>query len=509
MNQYLYISVDLKKLESFQYPQCPFPIYRDESAAAIVLGNLYDAHCNRLTPFDVCSLYKKHAEKLESMLDGVYTVILLDFCKRKIYVFQDFFGGNQYIYLYAEKNRLVISNSLKQIITSNKRRWALNSRAAHSFIKHGYCVGKDTLVQGIVKIPGGKYLDVDAAKGSLSFRSYPSAAVTSVQTSAESYDKLFEKICLSSAPNPPVTTLSRGYDSNFILHQLEKLRPQRIDSFCIGSNSESSEIPDTKKICQHYGNIHLHTQLVDGNIINALPEIMCILDFSLYECGIFLQYALNKFLHENHVRRIMLGECADQLLNYNTYHPLHQRLSQLYHFAKNHANPFHPFTYSKPYSFSYDFGAYVIIKKNGILANHFGIEPEYPYVRKAYINFARSVVQSGFQNKRFHKQAVSSLLPDAVSSILKKLPGTTDQSILFTGDISFEHIKSIAAHSKYYRVHSFDHVNTEIDYHLRILCLELFRIMYLENPEQYLHDHQCPYELKQFFPLLIGSSSAS
>ena len=499
----LFFIFDPKDPSQSRCGQRPQAYHEDGQVTVAILGHLYDREHRRLDARQVGQLYAQQGEAVTRSFEGVHTVLIADLRRGQVLVFRDGYGSNQQIFFYDDGARIAISNSMKRILAMKDGGWETDPRGARSFLARGYCLGSDTLIRQIRKIPGKRYLKLSASGKRIDLRKYPKEPAYTGPVSDEAYDRLFGQIVTACTKEDTAATISKGYDSNFILYQLQKSAPASVDCYCIGGKAGANEIPDAEKIAAHYGNVRLHTRYVDGDTLEHLPQIMYALDFSLYECGIFLQYTLCSLLRDHGVEHILLGECADQVLNYCSYHPAYQLWRGFCYRAKRTVLTALKGIRFGPFRPAYEMGADLIIKKNGILANYFGIRPEYRYLHKDYIAYARRVVIPGKENKRYHKEAVSRLLPDPVAAVLKKMPGTTDGKDLFTGRITMEKVRQLCKTSPYYKDLRFAAHNDQTDYLMKVLCLELLRIMYLEQPQKYLAETWPGDKLTDIFPELV------
>ena len=320
----------------------------------------------------------------------------------------------------------------------------------------------------------------------------------------ELYDNIFRKICTSNINNKDNISiaLSSGYDTNYILYTLNNSN-FKIDAFSVGGSIGRNEVPDAKKIASMYKNVKFYSKLVNEETLNCYPEIVWILEGAVYESGIFLQYELAKMLNQNNKENIVLGECADQVLNYDFYHPLLEKIKKIkFCFPREIKKKFKGLNY-KPYKNTYDMASYKIIKKSGIIMNYFYVNPEYPYTRKKFIEISKKVSIKGDKQKKYHKEVINLLLPKAITSILKKIGGATELKTLFVGDISIDNIKEVSKKSKFYKYKKFDDIFYEIDYYMKILYLELFEKIFLENNQRYISKKINDLKLDFFYPELI------
>ena len=499
MNNTVSLEFNLSKFDSINVLYGEDKVYHKGDIAVVVLSNLYNRNHERLSCEDVVDLYLKHGEDINSQFEGVYTVFIADFKNKKIYVFQDFFGSDCSVYYYVNKDKLIISDNLKSIIRSENKQWYMNRRTVKQFILRGYCANEETLVSGVYKIPGQKYLVVDATSKAIKLKKYKKEVNSKHNVTTQMYDSVVERQCRACYHEGIATTVSSGYDSNYILYNLNKFSDERKIGFCIGGTTGRNEIPDAQIICDFYGNVDLRTKLVNGSSFDKLPEIVYALEGAVYESGIFLQYELANLVKDNGVDDIILGECADQVLNFEMYHPVHRAISIVKYNLKMLPGRIFKGLHYRPYRTVYDMASYIVIKKSGLLMNYYGINTEYPYMRKEFMKTAQNAVAIGERKKECHKRVIKEVLPEEVTKILDKKPGATELKDLFIGDITLEDIKVLCEKSEFYKPMKFKDQYYGIDNYLKILYLELFKKMFILENEKYLTETYGGYELKEMF----------
>ena len=74
---------------------------------------------------------------------------------------------------------------------------------------------------------------------------------------------------------------------------------------------------------------------------------------------------------------------------------------------------------------------------------------------------------------------------------------------MLVGDISIDNIKEVCKKSKFYKYKKFDDIFYEIDYYMKILYLELFEKIFLENNQKYISKKINDLKLDFFYPELI------
>ncbi len=475
-------------------------LFKKGALTVVTIGNVYGSEHTRIDESAVCELYEKYGCKLNYHLDGTYTLFIADAKAKKAYVFQDFFGASQALYFHRDGDKIIISNKLKSIMNTVNKEWKLNYKTAKEFLLRGYNYDSSTLVEGINKIPGKKCLVIDADKKTVKVKKHTRRKAQKREVTEAYYDEVVERQCVTCAHEDLYTTLSSGYDSNYILHNLNKNFERDITTFCIGGTIGRNEIPDAIAVKEGYGDkVKLNTKLVDGSSLNKFPEIVYALEGAIYESGVFLQYELAKLVSSCGCKSIMLGECADQVLNFEMYHPFGGFKNQMKYTLDRLPGRIFKKIYFKPYKLVYEMASCIVIKKNGIMMNYFGVSPEYPYMRKEFVDTCENAVKIGEKSKEYHKKVINNLLPEFVTNVLKKVGGATELKTLFIGDITLDDIKKVSEKSEFYIAKEFDDKFYAIDYHMKIVYLELFKKIFIEERDKYLTDSFGDYELKHFF----------
>lgn len=496
MNNDLYIIID----KNIDYSKQSNKVLDDKNIFITKIGTIYDLNNKVLNLKDIKDLYNKYKNKINNYIDGLYSLIIYDKNINKLYVYKDYFGSNHNIYYYKNNNKIIISNKLKSIIKNNKNNWKFNKNSIKDFLFYGYIPNKNTLVKDIYKIPGKRNLEINLINNKIKLIK-SKLIIKRIKVDKNLYDKTVSEVCYSYLDNYPKNidiTISGGYDTNYILYHLRNKTNKKINAYCIGGTSGRNEIPVSKEICKNYKNIDFYSKLVDSNTIDNYPELVWILEGSVYESGIFLQYELANMLSKNKVKNIYLGEVADQVLNYELYSKILLPIKKLSYKIIKKIIKLTTGIVRGPYKDAYDMSSYIILKKDGLIMNYFNVNPNSPYTRKKYMNIARNTVKFKDKTKEYHKKIIKELLPKDITKNLNKIGGTIDIKTLFDKNIKIDEIKELASKSDYYKNINFKDKEYEIDYYLKIIYIELFKKMFLEDIDKYYNENLRKYKLNHF-----------
>lgn len=502
MRKLICLKIQCGKMFNIQKIKQTVEYFENEHISLYYIGNIFDKNQKKISVEKIYSLYKEYKKSIVNYIDGIYSIIIIDKKRKKLYVFQDFLGSNHSIYFHKCKEYILISNELKHIILEADEDWNINRNSVKSFLDKGFITNKETLMKGIYKVPGKKYLEINLNNAKCSLKKYKYEKTYNLQNiDMELYTKTIEEICCNSICEKMGVTISSGYDTNFIVYNLRKNIKEKINAFCISGLIGRNEVPDSKFISKYYDNINFYSKLVSGTSLMNFPEIVFGLEGAIYESGIFLQYELAKLINEKHIENMICGECADQVLHYNLYHPFNSFVDKILYYIKNGKLMLKGIKI-KPYKDIYEMASYKILKKNGILMNYYGINSLYPYLRKEFVEIAQKVVIKGDNNKSYHKETIHKTLPKQVVQVLKKIGGATELKTLFIGQISLKQIIELAKSSRFYKEQKFDDEFYEIDYFMKIIYLELFEKIFIKENKKFLGEEFKNYNLLYFFPEL-------
>ncbi len=250
--------------------------------------------------------------------------------------------------------------------------------------------------------------------------------------------------------------LSGGYDSNLLLYCIKHQSNEKIIQLFSVGGKEIDETTIAFDIIKNYTKCELNRKKVKTTAFNLFPDLVWQLEGYLFQDGIFLQNTLAEAVGESNANNIILGEMADQLLNFLFY----SKKVRLFEQSKigSLLKIFYLFKVSKKYSIKkifnlikirnfllnqtknkkntdYDVMFDYILKKNGLLLNKHGIQSLYPFLKN---DIHESINPDSIKNiqKNFFKKQVKNTLKSEISRKLNKNGGTTDIYYLFENHFS-------------------------------------------------------------------------
>lgn len=402
-----------------------------------------------------------------------YTIIQFNKINKQIIINQDNQGDLQPIYYTYIKNKIIISNSLQDILIylDNKK---FNKKSLYYFLSCGFIPNENTLIKNVYKIiPGyinilkfmNKTLELKKKKFNVIKYNKP--------FNKEKYNKLLldEIHKQSNSCKEYAMTISSGYDSNLLIALLNTKQKENIQYYSVGGSKGVDETTTAKKILKEYKNNDLHTSYVDSNTFSSFPEIVFLYEGLFYERGIFLQYELYKMLAKQN-KNIVLGDGADQILhiNYKNKYNIHKEIKKKDYSLYQHC--------------PYEMLVYLVLKKSSLLLTNTSNHLVYPYLSNKFISYVDKIRNENGFDKKIHKNIVQNTVPQNVTPYLNKLGGATEQIALFKDDSEFLKWQNKALNSKYSSIkceRNTTELSQDIDYILKILYLMIFEQIFLKT----------------------------
>ena len=389
---------------------------------------------------DTIELYRTYGTHLTEHLNGSYVLLVHDQAQKCVWIFTDRMTSPVNIYYAVQEGVVHYATSLKVLLTSCSISREMNEDAIEEFLVNGYIYGERTLLKNVFKLKPLHALRIDSKGVEQIEVKYPSGqmkASEALERWEETLDDAIANRCrdLEEISQP----ISSGYDSNYILYVTNK-QGKPLHAFSVGGEFGKNEVPLVKENMKAYPNVQLHTALTTAETLQNLPDIVWRLEGAVYESGVFLQYELAKLVLNAGKSCLICGECADQVMNLHFKNA--ERLKKL-----------PPDTYYPFDEYPYIFGSQLILKKNGILFNSFGIETRYPFYDEHFIAVATALAAIDGKDKRCHVAQCRRVLPPEVIANISKIGGSTEFHSLFRSDAERKALLKWIKASDFYRRH--------------------------------------------------------
>ena len=384
-------------------------------------------------------------------LEGIFTIFIWDETKQKGYVFQDEYGSNIPIYYASNVLELCFSSSLRELLNRNLVSRKLNMSAVGDFLISKVIVpNKNTFIKGVLKLIPRRYVEIDGKRSSFQIKRtrYIKKKVSLNYAKTNLIESIKESIYalhVQLKSQRRICTLSAGLDTNAILNYLSGLT-KRVIAITIGGKKRN-EIPNAKKLAEHYENVEHITAVVGDNRLDCFPDIVWRTEGYVCEGGLFLQYELGELLYKLGLAELICGEGANEIMD-----PLRKKESFFYlkrefksyilyiGLQKNWPGRIREsklFQYLRKPTLKivYDYELDYTLKKNGILMNSYGIQPLYPFLDRCIAEISAALGELNKrgpnQDRNFYRQQIQTVLGESKMALIIETGGATDVEYLF------------------------------------------------------------------------------
>ena len=392
----------------------------------------------------IADYYQKYGNQITEHIRGLYIVVIYDKINHSLAIFQDRTTSPITLYYAVKDGMLYYSTSLKWLLLNSKIKRTMNESVVEEFILNGFIYGEQTLLENIFKIKSFHCLNVDESGATQNPVSYCYKNYTESEAHSR-FKEVLDQAILNQAKglkeiNAP---LSSGYDSSYIVDTLSKKTDLPINAFSIGGKFGKNELPIVEKNVKEFPRTTLFSKLTDSETLQNYPDIVWRLEGNVYENGLFLQYELNKLVHESGKKDLICGECADQVLNQYYFNEERNAVP-----AKGSAPVYYEFS-----EYPYIFSSYLIYKKNGIMANSFDIQTKYPYLDNEFVALCKPLGEYNGKTKRKHKENCNECLPEGIIDNISKIGGATECHSLFNSSQEIERFCKFVERSTFFKSH--------------------------------------------------------
>ena len=430
--------------------------------------------------------------ELSNIISNQFTIIIVEKKLKRVLCIQDMNGDSVPVYYYKKDNTFIISNKLINILDFIAKP-KINEKVVNIFIKKGYIPNKETLIYNVCKLIPEYNLFIELDNINIDKLIKKKIKLNKIKNyNVDLYIGVFKKIIEKAEKNKYIfTTLSGGYDSNFIYALLNKNKP--IEGFTVGGISGRDETKVVGDNVKDYKNTNLNISYVDNNTLNNYPDLIYKLEGAVYEKGIFLQYALLNSIKNKDKNNVVLisGEGSDEIFSLEYF----SKLKYLYRSIKNILIPIKNENWKDEINninikggFLYQFNSKeaircIIIKKSGILMNDANIYYLHPYLNRNIIDIAYTNRYKNIKYKTSHIKACKKVINDNILNRIKHMPGSTEPIALFKNFKYIKQIESIVNKSTYniLNIKIRESNNNYLDYMLKILYLEIFEYLFVKN----------------------------
>ncbi len=267
----------------------------------------------------ILHLYEDKGEDLVNYLRGMFTFIIYDIKKGKVFVARDFFGIKPFYYLKKDDSVVALSSEIKSLLTLPEYKKEINEEAIFHYLSYQYNPLKETFFKNIYRVPPATYLVIDAKTGKFEEKKYWDFAFDENMEMNEAVGKKeLSEILIDSVQHhlisdvPLGAFLSGGVDSALIVGAIRKVHPNgELKTFTIGSK-EINEFAEAKEQADALKTMHTEIILNPDEYFAELPKIAWHFDEPVADPSAVALYFLARETSK-HVKVVLSGEGSDEL----------------------------------------------------------------------------------------------------------------------------------------------------------------------------------------------------
>lgn len=284
----------------------------------------------------ILELYKLEGCEALKKLRGMFSIVICDLTKQKIFFLRDPFGIKPLYYFY-KNNRLLFSSSVKSLLKFDFIEKKINKESLNFFYFFGAVKENQTIIENIKAFEPGILYEFKFDNSLFKKKMFDIEELFSNHNRSEiDLKKKFEETLINHIQSdvPVAVLLSGGLDSSIILNLLNRYKVD-IHPFTLGfeqfKNSKYDEVEISKKFCKAL-NINVKSKyFTNYEILDELDKFFENMDQPTYD-------GLNTFLITKCLRKLnfkvaLSGLGADEIFGgYNTFYRMRilQRLKFIY-----------------------------------------------------------------------------------------------------------------------------------------------------------------------------------
>ena len=267
----------------------------------------------------ILHLYEDMGEEVVKKLRGMFTFIIYDMKKGKVFVARDFFGIKPLYYLKNDDRIIAIASEIKSLLTLPEYKKEINEEAIFHYLSYQYNPLKETFFKNIYRVLPATYLIIDAKTGKFEEKKYWDFVFDENTEMNETIGKKeLSEILVNSVQHhlisdvPLGAFLSGGIDSALIVGAIRKVHPNgELKTFTIGSK-EINEFAEAKEQADVLKTTHTEILLNPDEYFAELPKIAWHFDEPVADPSAVALYFLARETSK-HVKVVLSGEGADEL----------------------------------------------------------------------------------------------------------------------------------------------------------------------------------------------------
>lgn len=250
-----------------------------------------------------------------SLLNGMYSICLINNHENKTYLIRDQFGIKPLYYLKNE-DAIYFSSETKTLVQNDTK---FNKESIGQYLNYQFYLNNHTPYENIFSVDPGTYIEINNLN--LEFKIVQYFKINFLKnlnkktTIIELEKEIINSVQLQTFANVSVGAhLSGGIDSSLICAIAKMYKPdlEIFHGFFPDDNKKYSELNYAKSVAEHL-NLNLHeVEIYYTDFIKHFSEIIKYLDYPIVGPGVFPQFMVNKYA-SSYVKVLLGGQGGDEI----------------------------------------------------------------------------------------------------------------------------------------------------------------------------------------------------
>lgn len=300
--------------------ETPDSFFEDHNLRLFFYGKLYNRDTLQATPDNTnaelaADIYQRNGGTDFSLLDGSFVIVY--YTETECGILRDHHGTHYPVYYTPNGHFSTSWLYLKECDDANLK---YNPISLSSFLQRGIMDERSFVISGAHAINAGEHIKMnryDFPVHDLIIKHTPKV-VFEKDPDIENYSRRYGELHAQAISRRIGDSrrvgilLSGGYDSGSNLAALRSIYDGEIDSYSVGFKGDTwTELPMARLMADAFGTRH-HEYEINGDEINALPDIVRFLEEPFVEGGLMVNYCAMRMIGDDKPEVILGGDGSDQ-----------------------------------------------------------------------------------------------------------------------------------------------------------------------------------------------------
>jgi asparagine synthase (glutamine-hydrolysing) len=278
------------------------------------------------------NLYIHHGTGCLEMLNGCFSLAILDGLKNELFLARDRFGINPLLY-YHDNDKFIFASEMRSLLAYNIPK-VLDYESLNLYLELNYVPAPFSMLTGVKKLLPGEYLRINSAEVlpqryyQIPHSSNPVEKLTYTQEKTKIVSLMEEAVAKRLVSDVPLGAfLSGGIDSSIVVAMASRYR-DHLSTFSIGYVDQPffDETKYAQLVANKFNTSHTVYRLNKQDLYNHLFEVWDHLDEPFADSSALPTYILSKYTRQS-VTVALSGDGADELFGgYNKHLGLQRSL---------------------------------------------------------------------------------------------------------------------------------------------------------------------------------------